>query len=159
MKHVIFGELRKQFNLTLHEFINMVGRDMIFDTKKIHKIVNHPVHIIDEEGNLSPSAFIPFCEFGGNMSIMGTKVDHFDVPVCSSFKAKVLNDQLCYEVDPNNFTLPPNNLVQGQGLKFYVDINQDRQTATKDPAFKIYLDTLGKYHNKVFSVHLFTVTG
>ena len=37
----------------------------------IQKYNNHPVHIIDMEGNLSPSAFIPFCEFGGNMSIMG----------------------------------------------------------------------------------------
>ena len=105
---------------------------------------HHTIHLIDQEEKLSPSAFIPFCEFDGNMTIMGTNVDHFDVPVCSSFKAKVLNDQLCYEVDPNNFSLPANNLEKGQGLKFYVDINQDRQTATKDPAFKIYLDTLGK---------------
>ena len=65
----------------------------------IQKYNNHPVHIIDMEGNLSPSAFIPFCEFGGNMSIMGTRIDQFEVPVCNSFHAKVLNDQLCYEVD------------------------------------------------------------
>ena len=33
--------------------------------------VNHPIHIIDKYYQKNPSAFIPFCEFGGNMSIMG----------------------------------------------------------------------------------------
>ena len=41
----------------------------------------HPVHVIDEEGNLSQSAFIPFCEFGGNMTAMGLKTELFDVRV------------------------------------------------------------------------------
>ena len=92
---------------------------------------------------MSPSAFIPFCDFGGNMSAVGIKIDQFDVPVCNSFKAKILHDQLCYEVDPNRFGSSASDLKQG--LKFYVDINQDRQTDTKDPNFKVYLDTLGRY--------------
>ena len=108
----------------------------------MRKIINHPVHILDEQKKLSPSAFIPFCEFGGNMSTMGAKNNKFEIPVCNSFEAKILNDQLCYEVDPNRFRSSTSDLKQG--LKFYVDINQDRQTATKDPSFKIYLDTLGK---------------
>ena len=62
---------------------------------------NHPVHIIDEEGNLSKSAFIPFCEFAGNLSIMGVKIDEFQYPICNSFKPRVMNDELCYEVDLN----------------------------------------------------------
>ena len=36
---------------------------------------------------------------------MGVKIDQFDVPVCNSFEATVLNDQLCYEVDPNKGSL------------------------------------------------------
>ena len=51
-------------------------------------IINHPVHIVDENNSLSPSAFIPFCEFGGDMSALGVKIDQFSVPVCNSFKAK-----------------------------------------------------------------------
>ena len=39
---------------------------------------NHPVHIIDEDEELSPTALIPFCTFGGNMSVMGAKIDQFD---------------------------------------------------------------------------------
>ena len=38
------------------------------------------------------------------MSAMGVKIDQFDVPVCNSFQAKVLNDQLCYEVDLSRFS-------------------------------------------------------
>ena len=55
---------------------------------------NHPVHIQNEDGTLSPTALIPFCEFGGNMPIMGVKIDKFDVPVCNSFMPKLLGNQL-----------------------------------------------------------------
>ena len=32
---------------------------------------------------------------------MGKKIDKFSLPVCNSFKANILNDQLCYELDVN----------------------------------------------------------
>merc|ERR1712155_53286 len=67
-------------------------------------IINHPVHIVTKDHQMSPSAFIPFCDFGGNMSAMGVKIDQFDHRVCNSFKAKILYDQLCYEVDLNTFS-------------------------------------------------------
>ena len=41
----------------------------------------HPVHFVTEYGKLSPSAFIPFCEFGGNMTAMGLNTELFDVRV------------------------------------------------------------------------------
>ena len=103
------------------------------DLEDLHRVSNHPVHIVDEDGNLSPSAFIPFCEFGGNMSAMGVKIDQLDVPVCNSFKAKVLNDQLCYEVDPNLYidrNDPKKDLKLG--LVLALDFNEDRQTAERD---------------------------
>ena len=53
----------------------------------------HPVHIINKENSTSQSAFIPFCEIGGNLSAMGVEIDQFSFPVCNSFKEKVLNDQ------------------------------------------------------------------
>ena len=37
------------------------------------------------------------------MSLMGTKITQFSMPVCTSFKAKVLNDQLCYQVDVDKY--------------------------------------------------------
>ena len=112
--------------------------------------VNHPVHIITEDEKLSETAFIPFCDFGGNMSAMGVMIDQFDVPVCNSFKAKVLNDQLCYEVDPNKYmnktilSAEEYNLRLKQGVTLYIDTNEDRQTTSKFTDFMIYINTLGR---------------
>ena len=93
--------------------------------------VHHPVHIVNKESGRSPSAFIPFCEFGGNMSSMGVRIEEFDVPVCNSFKAKVLNDQLCYEVDLNRFSNKDNieNELKS-GFVFIMDYNENRQINT-----------------------------
>ena len=65
----------------------------------IDSVTNHPVHIITKDNKISTSAFIPFCEFGGNMSSMGVKINQFQIPVCNSFKPKILNSQNCYDVD------------------------------------------------------------
>ena len=79
---------------------------IILGSKNVSRLTNHPVHIQDKDGNLSPTALIPFCDFGGNMSVMGVKIDQFDVPVCNSFRPKIVQDQLCYTVDPNKEILP-----------------------------------------------------
>ena len=65
------------------------------------------------------------------MSSMGVRIEEFDVPVCNSFKAKVLNDQLCYEVDLNRFS-NKDNIENGlkSGFVFIMDYNEDRQTNT-----------------------------
>ena len=97
-----------------------------------------------EEDSLVRTAMIPFCEFGGDMSIMGVNISHFDVPVCNSFTPVILNDQLCYEINPNKFISPssPSHAFD-QGLQFYIDTNEDRQTNTTGTDFMIYLNTLG----------------
>ena len=127
-------------------------------------LANHPVHIVTRNNQLSPSAFIPFCEFGGNMSAMGKIIDQFDVPVCNSFQAKILNDQLCYEVDLDEFS-DKNNIDKelDRGFAFIMDYNEDRQVgfdqdiniyndeglvdwlseATQEQTALIYLNTIG----------------
>ena len=127
-------------------------------------LVNHPVHIIPKNDTLTSSAFIPFCEIGGNASAVGVKISQFSVPVCNIFRPKILNDQLCYEVDLNKFADKDNiesNLKLG--FNFLLDYNEDRQvferninkndeislatsmveTAQDDHAL-IYLNTIGK---------------
>ena len=97
-------------------------------TKNIFDITNHPVHIVDLDKNTSPSSFIPFCEFGGNMSALGTKIEQLSVPVCNSFKARVLNDQLCYEVDLNKIISRPLTTKDLKlGLALLIDENKERQ--------------------------------
>ena len=116
---------------------------------KLHTITNHPVHIFDDNGNPSPSAFIPFCQFGKskNVSAMGMKTDLFSVPVCNSFKAKIFYNQLCYEVDvkdifkKNHFTSTELEL----GLSFLVDTNFNRQYSMERTADRTTLnETIGK---------------
>ena len=85
--------------------------------------------------------------------------------MCSSFQAKIVNDQLCYEVDLNRFTNRDNKENELKlGFAFIMDYNEDRQV-TFDQDFKeededglvnriaksdddkhasIFLDTIGK---------------
>ena len=74
---------------------------------------------------------------------MGIKIDQFDIPVCNSFKAKIFNDQLCYQVDPNKYKKYFDS--KKLGISFFVDTNQDRQfpNAAAQNSFNVYLDTLG----------------
>ena len=107
------------------------------------KYINHPVHIINEKANLSPSAFIPFCEFGGIMTAMGVKIEGFHIPVCNTFQAKIFNDQLCYEVDLNKFK--NENNIKNQlklGLSFLMDYNKDRQITLNQTYEKLMEDGL-----------------
>ena len=93
---------------------------------------------MSNDNKTSPSAFIPFCEFGGNMSIMGFNIDQFDIPVCTSFEATVLNDQLCYEVDLNRFS--NHNDIKSNlesGFIFLMDYNEDRQVAIYNGSSKL----------------------
>ena len=106
---------------------------MFSESKMLQKLSNHPVHILDDEGNLSPTSLIPFCEFGGNMSAMGIKIDQFDVPVCNSFKPKYVFNQLCYEVDPNEYVSKVfDERVTELGLTLIIDYNEDRQLIFND---------------------------
>ena len=62
------------------------------------------------------------------MSVVGVKLDQFDDPVCNSFKAKINNDQLCYEVDLNRFSNKSNIAEELEsGFYFLMDYNEDRQ--------------------------------
>ena len=100
-------------------------------------LINHPVHISDKQsGKISTSAFIPFCEFGGNMSSVGTKIKEFSVPICTAFEPTVLYDQLCYEIDLEKFK-DPFDIADNQlkkGFVFIMDYNEDRQVSNNTDA-------------------------
>ena len=60
------------------------------------------------------------------------KVDQFEVPVCNSFKAKFVVDQLCYEVDPNDYINNASKDTTKQlDLFLIIDYNEDRQFGAK----------------------------
>ena len=114
---------------------------------------------------MSTSAFIPFCDFGGNITSLGSMIDGFKTPVCDSFKPKQFNDQLCYEVDLNLYN--KNHLQKDlkYGFGFIMDYNEDREisrdiqsksviergivsrmsTSDDHHLASIYLNTIGLY--------------
>ena len=65
------------------------------------------------------------------MSVMGSKIDQIDVPVCNSFRPKIIRDQLCYEVDPNEYK-DKINLNGELSLSLFIDCNEDRIYEVKD---------------------------
>ena len=88
--------------------------------------VQQVAHISKDEDSLIRTAMIPFCEFGGNVSVMGVKIDQFDVPVCNSFRPKLVMDQLCYQVDPNEYK-DEIDLGGDLSLTLLIHYNEDRQ--------------------------------
>ena len=120
---------------------------------KLQKMTNHPIHIQEKDGQISPTALIPFCEFGGNMSVMGIKIDHFDVPVCNSFRPKIMIDQLCYTVDPNEYKHKID--LNGElSLSLFIHYNEDRQMEdiNSNEKHTVIVDTIGKKTSKISDI-------
>ena len=87
---------------------------------------------------------IPFCEFGGNFSVMGVKIDKLTNPVCNSFRPKMVQDQLCYTVDPNEYKHKIN--LKGElSLSLFIHYNEERQMEDTDSTemYSIIVDTIG----------------
>ena len=92
------------------------------------------MHIFDENGEQSPSAFIPFCGYGRNYSALGgVKFKNFNSTFCNSFRPSFVKDQLCYEVDVKEL-LDKDKISKGlaSGLIFAMDYNEDRYIAADE---------------------------
>ena len=76
----------------------------------------------------SPSAFIPFCEYNGDMLAVGEHIDTFPFPVCTAFRPTVLQGQLCYMFDPETAKTAINS--DFHYLMFLLDYNEDREYST-----------------------------
>ena len=126
------------------------------ESEELQKVTNHPAHIVDN-GQLSPTALIPFCEFGGNMSVMGVNIDQLDVPVCNSFRPKIFRDQLCYEVDPNEYK-DKINLKGELSFSLFIDYNEDRiQGNVEDSSLEPFI-TMNTIGNRILSFNKFKIT-
>ena len=125
------------------------------DKKLLQTVSSHPVHILNNDKELSASSFIPFCSFG--KTFIGTKIKEFELPVCDMFKPKRHYDQLCFETDlqllkDSNYENLVNQLELGFTL--VLDYNEERQlsdlflgTSAKEELqdenyLSIYLDTI-----------------
>ena len=136
----------------------------ILDQKLLKEVINHPVHILNNEGDFSPSSLIPFCSFG--KEFVGFRINEFEIPVCNIFKPKIYFDQLCFETDLQK--MKDNKTIEEQlelGLTLVLDYNEERQSYkfiqkkndsnaikaphnTDDSSFSVYSDTIGRHHVK-----------
>ena len=130
--------------MTFSSFDNLkIANHLFVDTPYIHFLINHPPHIIN-----SPSAFIPFCEYGGNMLAMGEKIEQFSLPVCTKFVPVILEGQLCYQVDVNDIQIKGRKAEAK--LTFLLDYNEDRNTNALSESMKtpnVNLENLEKMIN------------
>ena len=114
----------------------------------------HPVHLIpDREGNLPPSALVPFCSFQGEL--LGQENPDLDnLTMCDLFKATILEGQLCYSLEIEKLKGKPTKSGKNNGLFLLVDpkftpkaISTDRYIKgiqAKDQLFKIFIHTLSQ---------------
>ena len=100
---------------------------------------------------MNPTALIPFCEFGGRLDAMGVKIEQIKDPVCNSFRPVVIRDQLCYQVDPNEYKHNI-DLNYDLSLSLYITYNENRQLGQVDSSEEpfIIINTIGKM-NVMFS--------
>ena len=83
--------------------------------------------MIEDQGTLSPSSFIPFCSFGGNASVEGKSNNNFNSPVCDKFSPTFLDGQLCYQVDPNELRNKVDmKKMASHGIIMLLDYNFER---------------------------------
>ena len=83
------------------------------------------------------------------MSLLGRKVDGFQDPVCNAFTGKIVNNQLCYEVDLNRFRdqVDWEESLQS-GLSLVIDTNEEydvRKLLTDDGKTNSLEDKLDFY--------------
>ena len=99
----------------------------------LQAVSNHPVHVLNQNGEISTSSFIPFCSFGKDL--IGVNMTGLDIPVCNIFKPKNYHDQLCYETDLQELKDDNKDILIKQleiGLTLILDCNEERQMDIND---------------------------
>ena len=116
----------------------------------------HPVHLTaDQNGNLPPSALIPFCSYKGDTGPLGREISILhNEPACERFEPIIIEGQLCYSLDVAKYTKKPAMLGKRKGLFLLLDPNpyqfeknglgveiegNDKQS------FKVFIHTLAQH--------------
>ena len=132
----------------------------------LQHVNNHPVHILNENGDISPSAFIPFCSFGEDLNQVGTETKLFDIPVCSIFESVIWNDQLCYKADLDKFRDSKDiSKLRKQfeiGLVLLLDHNEENQLEIGNKEKDLLKLNVKRIFNKNYgnpaSIHMNTIS-
>ena len=95
---------------------------------------SHPVHLKTKNGEILPSAFIPFCAYKTDLLLLGEYIKDIKFPVCNKFTPTLLDGQLCYSLDINP-ALPDSEALDGKDgeLLLFLDYNRERSVRLKRP--------------------------
>ena len=117
------------YNLAILELIIDFYPFADSDGKKVSREMSlHPVHLTpDKEGNLPPSALVPFCSYQGNSSLIGQERPELgDLTVCDKFEPTILEGQLCYSLGISKLGEKTTKSGQANGLLLLLDPNPYR---------------------------------
>ena len=80
------------------------------------------------EGQLLPSALIPFCALNSDLAVLGRELDlteKLNLPVCDKFVPVVLEGQLCYSLNLDQITTNASREERTNGLTMILDLGLD----------------------------------
>ena len=110
----------------------------------------HPVHLKpDTEGNLPPSALIPFCSYQGGHNLQGPQNSTY----CDKFEPTFLEGQLCYSLNVTKFERKMTKTGKQSGLFLLLDPNpypmksndgSVKAVRNDQESFKVYIHTLAE---------------
>ena len=114
----------------------------------------HPVHLTsDKEGNLPPSALVPFCFYHG--TLLGKELSEMNnITVCDKFQPTILEGQLCYSLDIAELKEYPTKSGKSNGLLLLLDPKPYEMTEKDGISrgseiggqnFKVFVNTLAQY--------------
>ena len=114
----------------------------------------NPVHLVtDNEGNLPPSALVPFCSYQGDKRMLGhERPELSNLTMCNKFEPIILDGQLCYSLNVAKTVSKSTKAGKINGLLLLVDPYPYGQNARDmpdveeqdDKQFKIFFPTLSQ---------------
>ena len=106
----------------------------------------HPPHLMDSKGRNLPAAFIPFCSYQGDTTLLGRNLEGFNFTACDKFHTSLVEGQVCYSLDLSNLTKTKSRAGRKQGLTLMLDrINPPSLKNANNEAhnsFRIFLGTM-----------------
>ena len=115
--------------------------NLYFSAPGIAHISLHPPHLTESKGL---PALIPFCAYGGNMKVLGQKIDGLNFSVCNAFKPTILDGEVCYALNIKDL-ISNGSIVsrpgRGEGLLLAID----NGISIKSPKDKGVIDTREDY--------------
>ena len=112
----------------------------------------HPIHLTpDSQGNLPPSALVPFCSYQEDNGLLERELPELDnFKVCDKFQPTILEGQFCYFLDVARVHKEyPTKYGKSNGLRLLLDPYPyqlsplDKNSGSR--SFKVFIHTLGQY--------------